>query len=357
MNPIHIDDAGDALYQEVFEEHNGRTFAEVKEDGYRMQVHKKNGVIRAYTRSLNEIVTELFPELDSSFERLPDCILDCEITGEQKVGHEGFNIIQKRFRHKISPKGIEAYLKSGISAKMPVALRVFDTLYWENQPLIDVPLTERRKYTENISEKRIFPSTQRTLNSEEELKSWFTQLVSDGYEGLVCKNPASIYLSGKKTKDWIKVKRGETLDLAILGAFVDKRGMYELLLGTYNTSENRYESLCKVNAKTDSLDKEIYPLIEGNFSLKCPENVFLNPNMLNGKYSSPDFFVKPSVVLEVSAINYQAGSDKHSCGYLDGKSYSLRTAVMKRIRFDKPATEVTTSLQVKQAYNKFKGEE
>ncbi|VVB78408.1 DNA ligase [uncultured archaeon] len=351
MNPIDLGAAGDELYNQIFEEHNGTTFGEIKEDGYRMQVHKKGNKIKAYTRSMNEVILCLFPELNSSLQRLPDCIIDCEIVGDKKIGHDGFNVIQKRFRSNISKKGIEEYLASGIVSEMPVALRVFDTMYWDNGLLIHEPLSERRKYTEGILEKKISPSTQRLICSKEELGNWFNELVNDNYEGLVCKNPDSLYISGKKPRDWIKVKRKENLDLTILGLFINEKGLYELLLGTYSTKENRYESLCKVNAKTGGLNKIIYPIVKDNLLLECPSDVFLNPNMIRGvKYSKPDYFVNPSIVVEVSAINYQKGSDKHSCGYENGKSYSLRSAVLKRIRDDKPLSQISTTEHVKEAY-------
>jgi len=65
MNPKYLGTLEEELYKEIMDRHNGRTMAEVKEDGYRMQVHKKGNKIKAYTRSMNGIILELFPELNN----------------------------------------------------------------------------------------------------------------------------------------------------------------------------------------------------------------------------------------------------------------------------------------------------
>jgi DNA ligase-1 len=84
MNPLYLGSLEEELFKEILATHNGQTMAEVKEDGYRMQLHKKGDKIKAYTRSMNNILLELFPELHSSLNKLPNCILDCEIYGHGK---------------------------------------------------------------------------------------------------------------------------------------------------------------------------------------------------------------------------------------------------------------------------------
>ena len=172
MNPVFIG-TDESLFERIMQEHNDATLAEIKEDGYRMQVHKQGSKIKAYTRQMKEIILEIMPELRASLLNLPDCIMDAELIGQDKVGHAGFKVVQRRFRHRISQKGIEEYLESGLVEDMPLALRVFDTLYWEGSPLIDQPLTERRTYTESIDEKLIAPSTQRLITDSTQLRHWF----------------------------------------------------------------------------------------------------------------------------------------------------------------------------------------
>src|SRR3989338_9810738 len=86
--------AGEDVYNDILQKHNGLTYAELKYDGYRLQLHKKRTEVKGFTRSLNEVPLDVYPELTDSIKNLPDCILDCELNGG--IGHNGFKVIQKR---------------------------------------------------------------------------------------------------------------------------------------------------------------------------------------------------------------------------------------------------------------------
>jgi ATP-dependent DNA ligase len=353
MNPIYLGAAENELYQKILQEHNSRTFAEIKEDGYRMQVHKKDDKIMAFTRSLNPIMLNLLPELNSSLSKLPDCILDSELIGDNKIGHIGFDVVKRRFRNRISEKGAKEYLKSGIVKELPIALRVFDTLYWEGKQILNLTLSERRKYTENIFQEKIKPSEKRDISNPNQLKNLFESLVEEKYEGLVCKNPQSIYLPGKKTEDWIKLKRSECLDLAVLGVYIDKNKISQILCGTYNPKKTCFETLAKVNAKREGMNNDLEGLLGKNFVKECPSNVLLNPLIYKQKQGIPDYFIFPekTSVVEVAAMNFNRGKNWHSCGLdSEGKSYSLRIGWLKSIREDKSYLQIATPDFVKLLY-------
>ena len=353
MNPIYLGVAENELYQRILQEHGNQTFAEIKEDGYRMQIHKKGDKIMAFTRSLNSIMLNLFPELKLSLSKLPDCILDSELIGNEKIGHMGFDVVKRRFRSRISEKGAEEYLKSGIVKELPIALRVFDTLYWEGRQILNMPLNERRKYTENISQEKIKPSEKKDISNPNELQRLFESLVEEKYEGLVCKNPQSIYLPGKKTEDWIKLKRSECLDLAVLGVYLDKNHVSQILCGTYNPKKTCFETLAKVNAKRAGMNKDLENLLRKHFVKECPSNVKLNPLIYKQEQGVPDYFIFPekTSVVEVAAMNFNRSKNWHSCGLdSEGKSYSLRIGWLKSLREDKGYLQVATPDFVKLLY-------
>jgi len=358
MNPIYLGASDKELYQKVLEEHSGRTFAEIKEDGYRVQIHKKGDKIKGFTRSGKEVVLELFPELTSSLKRLPDCILDTELAGDKKVGHQGFDYVKKRFRHRISENGLEKYLSSGLVENFPLGLKVFDTLNWNGLDLVNECLEVRRAYTEVIAERKIVPSVQEDIRDSEDLKDWFEVLVGNGYEGLVCKNPDSIYLAGKKTTDWIKLKRSECLDLTILGVYLDNNHISQILCGTYNSKKRVFETLAKVNAKREGMNMALESLLDKHLEKNCPSNVVLHPLICKQKLGYPDYFVKPknSAVVEVAAMNFYKSKNWHSCGLgKDGKSYSLRIGWLKNLRQDKKYLDVATPEFVEILYNNERG--
>jgi DNA ligase-1 len=346
-NPIYLGKPGEDLFESILEEHNGTTLAEVKEDGYRIQIHKKDDQVMAFTRQMNAYLLDLYPEIQTSLQHLPNCILDAELIGEGRIGNEGFNLVKSRFRARISDKGTEKYLQSGLVEEAPLALRVFDTLYWESKSLLNQSLQQRRKITENILESKISPSEQRKFSDPKQLELWFKQLVGSNYEGLVCKNPSSLYCPGARDNQWIKVKRAETLDLAVLGVYVDNNQISQLLCGTFNPETGLYETLAKVNAKREGMNNPLESLLSRNYVATCPENVC---NL--SEEISPQYWINPkdSVVVEIAAMNISRGKNEYSCGY-DGKtSYSLRIGWLKSIREDKSVSQTSTNELVKKLY-------
>jgi ATP-dependent DNA ligase len=249
----------------------------------------------------------------------------------------------------MSDKGIESYLGSDIVHEHGLGLTVFDTLYWVDKQVIDLPLTERRKITQGIQEPKIVPSTQHIITDPRELGCLFEDLVKGNYEGLVCKNPSSLYVPGAKTKDWIKVKRAETMDLVVLGVYYEQGAIGQVLCGTYNDMTQQFETLARVNAKREGYNSEIAQLLEGKLR-KTP----LQTEVKRG-LDVPEYFVNPleSVVIEVAAMNIQRTNNVHSCGLgEDGKTYSLRIAWLKDIRYDKKPLQATTTGNVGVMYGK-----
>ncbi|MFH1401031.1 MAG: hypothetical protein ABIH41_05935 [Nanoarchaeota archaeon] len=355
QNPIYLGPAQDQ-YASIIDGHGGRTFAEVKEDGYRMQVHKRAGEVRAFTRSMNRIELGLFPELQASLAALPECILDAELIGADRVGVAGFDAVKRRFRSRVGNKGLDAYLRSGVVEDHPVALRVFDTLYWEGAARIDQPLSERRAITESILEKKISPSVLHVVDDAAALGSLFDSLVSDRYEGLVCKDPRSSYVPGSRTKDWIKLKRAENLDLVVLGLYLEGGRIGQVLCGTYDDDVGAYQTLAKVNAKREGLDERLSDLLLKRSRATRPDVVSMRDNV--PPQHIPDRYITPyrSVLVEVAAMNINYGKNWHSCGLEDGKSYSLRIGWLKGIRDDKPVSQVAATADVRRIYASQSGE-
>lgn len=353
VNPLYLGGADDDLYQRILQEHNGRTFAEVKEDGYRMQIHKKGEKIMAFTRSMNEIILDLFPELMPSLKKLPDCILDSELLGDNRIGHEAYDSVKRRFRSRIGDKGKEEYLRSGIIDDLPLTIKVFDTLNWENNSLLDLSLEDRRKYTEKIEGKKIKPSIKNEIVDPKNLQNLFEGLVEKRYEGLVCKNPASLYVPGSRNTDWIKLKRAESIDLTVVGLYMAGDSISQLLCGSYNSKKGVFETLAKVNAKRNSMNHELEDLLKNNYLTSCPNNVILNPVITKTPLAYPDYFVAPekSVVVEVAAMNFYRSKNWHSCDLDEkGMSYSLRIAWLRDVRKDKSFKQTTTNDQIKAFY-------
>jgi bifunctional non-homologous end joining protein LigD len=86
----------------------------------------------------------------------------------------------------------------------PPLFMAFDCLYYRGKDLRDRPLYVRRNVVEDILNGQDLVLPVRRL-ADDGLKAW-QQVLERGYEGLVAKDPASLYRGGR-TLAWLKVKQ------------------------------------------------------------------------------------------------------------------------------------------------------
>ena len=347
VKPMLVSESGfdKDRYEKIMKNHNGVTFAEVKSDGYRVQTHKDfNGDVKLYTRNLNELNSDVFPDIFRQLNKLPSGIYDGELVGVED-GIKGFNAVKKRVRKDLDKKLVEAY---------SLNMKFFDILLEGEDEMIDVPLYERRKKLESLTDD---VSYQSIITYSDVLKNEFESVIENGLEGLVCKNPEAGYLIGGRTKDWMKLKKFLTLDLVILGLYKGQGKLAELpfagvLLGAKNNKN--YETITKVGLTNPKKVNSIYEQIRCSCVNKVPENVIISDAINKKTYARkiPFCYINPenSVVLETQTMNVTNSNNWHSCGLKDGKAYSLRIPIVREIRTDKKVEDCTTISQIKDLY-------
>lgn len=346
INPMLVAEIGasDKVYSDILDKHDGKSLVEVKYDGYRIQVHKSSS-IKLFTRTLNSLNPEVFPELADCLSKLPRGIYDGELVG-QAGGIEGFTAVKKRVRGELEADLVDDW---------PIEIRFFDVMYAEGRSTMELPLTERRKKLEGYIS---CVSEQNLIYTSEDLEKRFNDVTNSGLEGLVCKDPASQYNPGARTKDWIKLKKFLTLDLTVLGIYqgegkASRLPFAALLLGTNNYG--RYETITKVGISNVDLINQIDESLRKNnaYSFEVPENVILSQEIKKKTYARkiPFKYAIPSksVVVEVEAMNVTRSKNWHSCGLTD-KAYSLRIPRVIMLRPDKTIDETTTTSQVAEIY-------
>lgn len=348
IEPMRVAESGtsDKKYIEVIKKHKGTTLAEIKYDGYRIQVHKENE-IRLFTSNLNPLNPEVFPDVTPYLKKLPEGIYDGELVGFGNA-LEGFNSVKKRVRDDLDMDLVKQY---------PVQIRFFDFLQLGNKELVNLPLTERRKILENHVENY---SEQETILTPERLKDKFEEVTAKALEGLVCKNPESLYLPGSRTKDWVKLKNFISLDFVILGVYKGKEEskvsdlpFAGVLLGTRNG--NKFETIAKVGMPNREMVETLYERIKPFMTTKLPNSIILSPEIQRKTYARkvPAYYIEPekSAVIETQFLNITRSENWHSCGLEEDKAYSLRIATVKKLRFDKRIKDSATTEQVAELYS------
>ena len=188
----------------------GRVFwAEDKLDGIRAQIHKSGQRIAIYTRTMDR-VDESFPEVVEAIAKVPgEFLLDGEIVPWRDGQVLPFVHLQKRLGRKT--------LTAAIRRDHPLAYIAFDVLYIDGELLMDEQLRKRRLVLDR------FELLQKTTVTEvidaAQITAAFNLARQRRNEGIVLKDPDSIYSPGRRGQAWLKLKTHlPTLDCVVTAA-------------------------------------------------------------------------------------------------------------------------------------------
>lgn len=297
-------------------------FVEDKFDGIRAQAHTANNRLALYSRTMDEI-THRFPELVAPLTQLhTDAIIDGEIVPAREGVILPFSELQKRLGRKT--------VGAELLAATPVVFIAYDLLYSAGRVLIDEPLRERRRALEELvpAEGIVRLSVAKRLTEVAPLDEEFDAARARGNEGLMVKDPRSMYKPGRRGREWLKLKRAlSTLDVVVTAVEVG-HGKRRHLLSDYTFAVRRSEEdpeLLNVGKAYSGLtDAELLELTEWFRAHTLQE-------FAHGKVR----VVEPQIVLEVTFDRVQE-SKRHKSGY------ALRFPRILRLREDKTAAEIDT---------------
>ncbi len=192
--------------------------AEFKYDGFRMLIIKEENSVALHTRRL-ENVTLQFPDIVEAvkkYVRAKSCMIDSEIIGydPKTKKHLPFQKISQRIKRKYE---IERLVK-----ELPVEIKAFDLLFYNDKSLINEPFEKRSKLLKKIirNEKyKITSSDQLITGDTFEIREFYKKAIRDNQEGLILKNLSAPYKPGSRVGYMLKLKEEvRDLDLVITGA-------------------------------------------------------------------------------------------------------------------------------------------
>ncbi len=297
----------------------GPASVEYKLDGARLQVHRVDGAITAYTRSLAD-VTGRVPEVVEVVAGFGggDLILDGETL---TLGEDG---AARPFAETMSRFGARG------ARDARLAVWFFDVLHAEGRELLDEPLSVRREVLARVAGDRVVGGA--VTSDAVEAERVMAEALASGHEGVVVKALDAPYAAGRRGRHWVKVKPAPTFDLVVLGSewgYGRRTGRLSNLHLGARDPEGRFGEpggfvmVGKTfKGLTDALlawQTEYFPTIES-------------------RRTASTVFVEPTTVVEVAIDGVQ-----HSTRYPGG--VALRFARVKRYRVGtdaKPAAEADT---------------
>jgi bifunctional non-homologous end joining protein LigD len=205
--------------------HRPRWVWEEKYDGIRLIALKQGARVRLLTRNDKER-TDDFPEVAAALAALPapTLVLDGEVVVFDAGGVSRFQLLQRR----------------AVGATAPVYV-VFDCLHARGRDLTQRPLTARRAALE--AEVVEGPALRIARRLATDGLQAFAEARRRNLEGVIGKDPTSIYRAGERTTAWSKVKvRAE--EEFVIGGFTAPRGARQylgaLLVGAWDDGRLRY---------------------------------------------------------------------------------------------------------------------
>ncbi|MDI6820385.1 MAG: non-homologous end-joining DNA ligase [Candidatus Hodarchaeaceae archaeon] len=283
---------------------------EVKWDGSRTLAFVSEKLRLQNRRLLN--ITSRYPELTLRDDvDANEAILDGEIV-VLREGRPNFKLLQTR-EHVGDELRIEL-----LSQTMPATFVAFDLLYLNGEPLVGLPLEQRRAKLEEV-----VTESPRILLShyvETHGRRFFEEAIKLGLEGAMAKRRQSTYQIGKRSRDWLKFKGIKTMDCVIVGYTPGegwRKGHFgALVLGAYR--EGKLEFMGKVGT---GFDEHLLKLLTSLLSDRVTD---VKPVDAEPPYEVK--WVKPELVCEVK--------------YMDlTPALKFRAPSFKRLRFDKAPEE------------------
>jgi DNA ligase-1 len=312
-------------------------WVEDKYDGIRAQLHKLGPDVRLYSRDLHD-VTSGYPEIVAAAAGLAwDGILDGEILAWRNGTVLPFIALQGRLGRKAP--------SAAIQEEVPVIYVAFDAIGLgpgggaRVVPLLRQPLRERRARLDALdlppaeAGGRFVRSYLMVADDAAALEAAFLDARARRNEGLMVKDPDSVYLPGRRGLGWLKMKKAlTTIDCVVVGVEVG-HGRRHGVLSDYtfairDTATGRLVNIGKAySGLTDAEIAEMTRWFEAHTIARF------------GRYRQ----VEPTVVVEI-AFDVIVRSRRH------GSGFSLRFPRIVRLRPDKTPDEIDTVETVTAVY-------
>ncbi len=177
---------------------------ETKWDGNRVVAVIEDSRVILYSRN-GKIVSDNYMPIARALEKVRhDAVIDGELVA-------------------LDPKGVSRFqlLQNALRTSTNLHYCMFDLMALDGEDLRHLPLIERKARLKPIVPRdRLlsFSSHRRTHGTR-----YFKEAESEGLEGIMAKRAQSVYLSGARSTDWLKIKTVKGQEVVIVGFTAPRR--------------------------------------------------------------------------------------------------------------------------------------
>jgi bifunctional non-homologous end joining protein LigD len=177
---------------------------ESKWDGFRMVASIAGGKVALYSRN-GKLLSDSYRPVAQALERIGrDAVLDGELVALDAHGISHFQLLQ-----------------NALNAQARLRYCIFDLMFLGGKDLRRQPLVARKERLQALLPEDALISF--SAHRPEHGQRYFQEAQRQGLEGLMAKRAASLYLSGARSTDWLKIKTARRQEVVIAG-FTAPRG-------------------------------------------------------------------------------------------------------------------------------------
>ena len=279
---------------------------EPKWDGYRALGYVRGGEAKLVSRRGNDL-TERFASVAKELPkalRTPDAVVDGEVVALDSAGKSSFSAMQQ--------------------GSTRLAYEVFDVLEVDGEPLIDLPLVERRARLQKLLARNPIVQLSGSFRDGDAL---FEAAEEQGLEGVMAKRSSSRYSEGGRGRDWLKIKTHGRQEFVICG-YTKGQGRRSgsfgaLVLGVHRGKEWEWVG----NVGTGFGERTIAELLKQLEPLQRDASPFAVVPKMSKVKKGDVVWVEPKLVAEIQFAEWT--HDGH-----------LRAPSFQGLRIDKAAEDV-----------------
>jgi bifunctional non-homologous end joining protein LigD len=284
---------------------------EVKWDGFRVIAKVQPGQATLLSRGGQRITSD-YPAIATALARTRHrAVLDGELVALDSKGRSRFQLLQNARR-----------------GKARLRYCVFDVMSVDGTDVRNRPLVERKRLLRSILPR--VPAIRFSRHVAATGVRCFRAARRKGLEGIMAKRSASRYRSGRRTRDWLKIKTSRRQEVVIVGFTAPRKSRKHfgaLVLALREKGGWRYAGHAGTGFTAESLatiHRRLRPLIRKSkpFDQKIPNEAHTT-------------WVRPRLVCEVKFTEWTRGGQMRHPAFVGWRSDKPASAVVreKEVRF------------------------
>jgi DNA ligase-1 len=235
--------------------------AQIKMDGMRAMIVKRDGEVTVYSRNGNKMI-KLNRHFEAILEDMDNVVLDGELTVKDVQG----NILDRKSGNGICHKAVESVGTISQEEVSRIKITIWDIIKVEkfDEGLDDTSGVARLEALAKLPRTSIHEIVDTyEISNIEEAEELFEEMLNKGEEGIILKNLEHPW-EAKRSKQIVKMKAIKEIDLKIIG-FAEGEGKASGMLGKF-TCENK-DGTIRTDCGTGFSDEQRKNLWEGRHGL------------------------------------------------------------------------------------------